>query len=155
MSRIKTAPSNAKEKDVENHFFRGNITAHPHILSTIRHIYTDKVEKYEYKNVAREIIDKCSYGDLYGLYQTRQDGVPECNITAQMCQEIGHALRCKLKELKIDTLHQYRPDNSYTDGIVGVHYPNIGCLPMAVVEVSIDKTKNKHARLCTYINNLE
>lgn len=146
------------EADVfERHFARGRLADIPELIDIQRTLHGDLSS---FEACAQRVVDlvplECA--DSFGLFKAG-NSLPELNVTAVMQEQLLIAL-LSLKELEdfyMRCLHQHKPDSSTIDVLIGedvVINGKKGTIPRLVMEVSVDKNKNKGKQLFAYINNL-
>ena len=101
--------------------------------------------------------------DKFGFWKHESSSVPELNTSATFSDRLSVVLRSmdELNQHNLEVLHQGKPGSSTMDVFVGERTSldnentTVGTIPRAVIELSVDKIKDKDAQVFGYVNNLD
>eukprot|EP01031_Cornospumella_fuschlensis_P032982 gene32982-39888_t len=160
-------PSQVDEEKFESHFSRGRLAHSPELISVMAAVSrSDESIMDEFGGPGERILSNVPLKacDNFGFFFSaagETQSLPELTVSSVFHEQLLLELRSmpQFENKILRCLHQYKPDNSAIDVIVGeditIGRPGgVGTLPRLVIEVSVNEGKKKDKQLFAYVNNM-
>eukprot|EP01031_Cornospumella_fuschlensis_P034447 gene34447-41698_t len=163
-------PSQVDEEKFESHFSRGRLAHSPELISVMAAVCrSDESIMDEFGVPGRRILTYIPLKacDDFGLFFSSAgdtQSLPELTVSSAFHEQLLLELRSmpQFENKALRCLHQYKPDSSAIDVIVGEDITIAGprgvlaqgTLPRLVIEVLVNEGKKKDKQLFAYVNNM-